>query len=92
MEFEEREATGGSKPAVVHKHPNSNDSFILNTHMSHCRGRLQHLYPPIAPAPTYARIAATAIENAAVHVTLDESSEDEAEQQEDPMVSTSIPQ
>jgi hypothetical protein len=89
---EEREATGFSKPAVVHNHPNSNDTFILNTHMSHCRSRLAHLYPPIPAAPTYNRIATIAVENTvSASAVPDDSSDNETEQQANPAVSSLLP-
>jgi hypothetical protein len=74
---EEREPTGFSKPAVVHNHAGSGDSFILNTHVSHCRSRLEHLYPAIPPAPSYAQIAASAVENAAEYAASEGGSDDE---------------
>lgn len=87
FESEEREPTGFSKPAVVHNHPNTGDIFILNTHISHCRGRLEHLYPPIPRAQTVSQIATLAIKHSTVNAALDDSSEDEPQQEERPVSS-----
>ncbi|KAK4698294.1 hypothetical protein P7C70_g7986, partial [Phenoliferia sp. Uapishka_3] len=55
QEGEERQTT---KPAIVHTSPDN--YFILSTHLQRSRASLQHLYPPLPPAPSLDDISTSA--------------------------------